>query len=72
LNRREGERGNHKVQSTEYTEYHSVCPLVGMGTPPTPLSQASVPPPPPDPNGGAHSSAEGGVGETQYRPGEKA
>jgi hypothetical protein len=26
-----------------YTEYHSVCPLVGIGTPPTPLQQASVP-----------------------------
>ena len=24
-----------------YTEYHSVCPLVGIGTPPTPVPQAS-------------------------------
>jgi hypothetical protein len=26
-----------------YKEYHSVCPLVGIGTLPTPLSPASVP-----------------------------
>ncbi len=25
-------------------EYRSVCPLVGIGTPPTTLPQASVPP----------------------------
>ncbi len=31
----------HKVLT--YTEHHSVCPLVGIGTPPTPLPQASVP-----------------------------
>ncbi len=37
--------GGHKVLT--YKEYHSVCPLVGIGTLPTPLSQASVPPPPP-------------------------
>jgi hypothetical protein len=33
---------NHKVLT--YTEHHSVCPLVGIGTPPkapTPLPQAS-------------------------------
>ncbi len=29
-------------------EHHSVCPLVGIGTPPTPLPQASVPSPPSD------------------------
>ncbi len=29
-----------------YKEYHSVCPLVGIGTLPTPLSPASVPLPP--------------------------
>jgi hypothetical protein len=32
----------HKVHI--YQEYHSVCPLVRNGTPPTPLPQASVPP----------------------------
>ncbi len=31
---------NHKVQL--YTEYHSVCPLAGIGTLPAPLSPASV------------------------------
>ncbi len=29
--------------STLIKEYHSVCPLVGTGTLPTPLSSASVP-----------------------------
>jgi hypothetical protein len=33
----------HKV--CIYKEYHSVCPLVGIGTLPTPLSPASAPPP---------------------------
>ncbi len=33
----------HKVLI--YTDNHSVCPLVGIGTPPTPLPLASVPPP---------------------------
>jgi hypothetical protein len=31
----------HKVRI--YKEYHSVCPLGGIGTIPTPLSPASVP-----------------------------
>jgi hypothetical protein len=35
--------GGHKV--CIYKEYHSVCPLVGIGTLPTPLSPASVPSP---------------------------
>ncbi len=35
-----------------YEEYHSVCPLVGIGTLPPPLSLASVPlPPEPEPGG---------------------
>jgi hypothetical protein len=29
-----------------YIEHHSVCLLVGIGTPPTPLPQARVPSPP--------------------------
>ncbi len=32
----------HKVHI--FTEYHSLCPLVGIGTTPPPLPQASVPP----------------------------
>ncbi len=32
-----------------YLEYHSVCPLVGIGNPLPPLPQASVYPPPPPP-----------------------
>jgi hypothetical protein len=35
---------DHKVLI--YKEYHSVCPLVGIGTLPIPLSPASVPPSP--------------------------
>jgi hypothetical protein len=36
---------NHKVLIRTYIEHHSVCPLVGIGTPPNPLPQASVPSP---------------------------
>jgi hypothetical protein len=37
---------HHKVHI--YLEYHSVCPLVGIGTPPPhPLSRKRVCPPPP-------------------------
>jgi hypothetical protein len=65
------QRENHKVLI--YLEHHSVCPLVGIGTPPTPLPQASVPsPPPPGPkSGGEHSPAAKGVGESQFRRLEK-
>ncbi len=59
----------HKVLI--YTEHHSVCPLVGIGTPPTPLPQASVPSPPEPKGGGAHSPAAKGVGESQFRRLEK-
>ncbi len=46
-----------------YLEYHSVCPLVGIGTP-TPLPQAC--PTPLDPKGeGTHSPVGEGVGESQ-------
>ncbi len=39
-----------------YKEYHSVCPLVGIGTLPTPLSPACVPfPPEPGEEGGGHT-----------------
>jgi hypothetical protein len=63
--------GERKVLT--YTEYHSVCPLVGIGTPSTPLPLARVTPPPPPPKGGggAHSPAAKGVGESQFRRLEK-
>ncbi len=35
---------SHKVRT--YKEYHSVCPSLELGLPPTPHPQASVPPPP--------------------------
>jgi hypothetical protein len=38
----------HKVHIYIYIEYHSVCPLVGIGTLPPPLSPANVPLPPPN------------------------
>jgi hypothetical protein len=44
---------NHKVRL--YKEYHSVCPLVRIGTLPTPLSPASVPLPPEPGLGGRHT-----------------
>ncbi len=48
------------------------CALIGIGTPPTPLLQASVPyPPPPQRVGGAHSPAAKEVGESQFRRLEK-
>jgi hypothetical protein len=37
-----------------YIEYHSVCPLLGIGTPPLPLPQASVPFSPNQRGGGRH------------------
>ncbi len=57
----------HKVRI--YKEYHTVCPLVGIGTLPTPLSPASVPLPPEA--GGGHSPAGEGLGESQFRRLEK-
>ncbi len=54
----------HKVL---YIEHHSVCPLVGIGTPPTPLPQASAPLPPDKRVGGAHSPAAEGMGKSQFR-----
>ncbi len=43
---------DHKVHI--FIEYHSVCPLVGIGTLPPPLSSASAPLPP-EPKGGRHT-----------------
>jgi hypothetical protein len=47
----------------------SVSPVVGIGTPPPLLPQASVPPLPFGPGGRAHSVAAKGVGETQFQRG---
>jgi hypothetical protein len=50
----------HKVRI--YKEYHSVYPLGGIGTLPTPLSPANVPLPPRTGGGGVHSHAGEGLG----------
>ncbi len=57
---------NHKVHI--YLEFHSVCPLVGIGTDPPPLPPASVCVPPPlnQRGGGARSPAGKGVGESHF------
>ncbi len=49
----------HKLNT--YKEYHSVCPLVGIGTLPPPLSPASVPLPP-EPKGGGGGALACGWG----------
>jgi hypothetical protein len=51
----------HKVH--KYLEYHSVCPLVRIETPPHPLSRKRVCPPP---------GTTGGGGETVRTTGVKA
>jgi hypothetical protein len=63
---------DHKVHVNK--EYHSVCPLVGIGTlpVPTPLSPASVAPPPGTKGEGAHSPAGEGLGESRFRRLEKS
>ncbi len=48
--------------------YHSICPLVGIGSLPAPLSSASVPIPP-EPGG---TRAGEGLGESQFRRLEKS
>jgi hypothetical protein len=53
---------------TLYKEYHSVCPLVGIGTLPSPNPSLA---PPPILGGGAHSPAGEGLGESQFRRPEK-
>jgi hypothetical protein len=53
-----------------YIKHHSVCPLVGIGTPPTPLTQASGPPPRTKKGGGLSPAAKG-VGECQFQRLEK-
>jgi hypothetical protein len=49
----------------------SFSPVVGIGTPPNPHPQASVPSPPLVPGGGAHLLAREGVGESQFRRGDR-
>jgi hypothetical protein len=51
-------------------EYHSVCPLVGIGTLPPTLSPESVPPG--TKGGGSLSPAGEGLGESQFRRMEKS
>jgi hypothetical protein len=60
--------------SVQIGRYHSVCPLVGIGTPPLPPASGQGPhphPPPPGTKGGAHSPAGEGLGEFQFRRLEK-
>jgi hypothetical protein len=52
-------RVQHKVHI--FKEYHSVCPLAGIGTLPPPLSPASVPLPP-ELGGGGTLACVRGVG----------
>ncbi len=54
-----------------YTEHPSVCPFVGIGTPPTPLPQASVPSPH-QRVGGTLACGCGGWGVLIPTAGEKA
>jgi hypothetical protein len=55
-----------------YTEYHSVCPLVGIGTLRPPLLSASVPLPP-EPKGRGHTrQRERGWESPNPTTGEKA
>jgi hypothetical protein len=53
-----------------FYEYHKVCPLVGIGTPPPPLPQASVPPGSKRGGGDIHSPAGVGV-KSQFERLEK-
>jgi hypothetical protein len=45
-----------------YLEYHGLCPIVGIGILPPPLSPANVPLPPEPKGGWAHSPAGEGLG----------
>jgi hypothetical protein len=60
-------------QSTyiQYLEYHSVCPLVGIGTPPPSPASECAHPPGTQGGGGAHSATDEGVGESLFRRLEK-
>jgi hypothetical protein len=55
-----------------YLEYYSVCPLIGIGTLPPPISLESMPlPPVPKKCGGGHSPADEELGESEFRRLEK-
>jgi hypothetical protein len=63
---------SHKVHIHVYTEYHSVCPLVGIGTPIHPFSRYRACPSPLYQGGGGAQSATGeGVVKSQFRRLEK-
>ncbi len=64
------DRLGHKV--VIYRELHGVFPFVGIGTPLTPLPQASVPSPPPKSGGGTLACGCGGGGVPVPTTGEKA
>jgi hypothetical protein len=64
------ERCNHEVPI--YIEHHSICPLVEIGTSPTPLPQASVPLPLDQKVGGTLACGWGGGGVPIPTTGEKA
>jgi hypothetical protein len=64
------EPSTHKVHI--YKEYHSKCPLVGIGTLPPPLSPASVPLPPETKGRGVTFACGWEVGESQFRRLEKS
>jgi hypothetical protein len=51
-----------------YLKYHSVCPLVRIGTPPSVASEFV----PPEPKGGTHSPADEGVVGSQFGRLEKS
>ncbi len=72
--RKENGRDHKKYVYIHFTEYHRVCPLVGIVTlpVPTPLSPTSVPLPPEPMGKGAHSPAGEGLGESQFRRLEKS
>jgi hypothetical protein len=59
----------HKVRM--HKEYHSACPLVGIGILPAPLSPPSVPLPPEPGEEGAHSPGGEGLGKSQFQRLEK-
>jgi hypothetical protein len=59
----------HKVHT--YKEYHSVCPLDGIGTLPPPLSPVNVPLPPEPKGVGDTLRAGEGLGESQFQRLEK-
>jgi hypothetical protein len=66
--------GEHSVHIylRRYLEYHSVCPLFGIGTP-HPSPAVRVPYIPPEPKGErTHSAAGEGVGESQFGRLEKS